>query len=58
MTKEIESLKNKIKVVNKEIKSEPLKSKKLRLNKYKQKLEQQLRKATFLNAGGKYECSI
>lgn len=41
-----EQLKNRIKVVEREIKNEPSKTKKQRLNKYKQKLEIQLREET------------
>ena len=39
-------LRDRIKVVQKEIKNEPSRSKKARLNKYKQKLEVQLRNYT------------
>jgi hypothetical protein len=49
----IQSLKNKIKVVEKEIKQETNKHKKQRLNKYKQKLQIELRDYTFLKNGGK-----
>lgn len=41
-----EQLKNRIKVVEREMRNEPSKSKKQRLNKYKQKLEIQLREET------------
>lgn len=49
----IQSLKNKIKVVEKEIKHEKNKHKKQRLNTYKQKLQIELRDYTFLKNGGK-----
>lgn len=49
----IQSLKNKIKVVEKEIKQETNKQKKQRLNKYKQKLQIELRDYTFFKNGGK-----
>jgi len=46
MDKKIESFKNRIKVVQKEIKKETNQRKKTRLNKYKQKLEIQYRDYT------------
>lgn len=46
MDKKIESFKNRIKVVQKEIKKETNPRKKTRLNKYKQKLEIQYRDYT------------
>ena len=49
----IQSLKNKIKVVEYEIKQETNKYKKQRLNTYKQKLQIELRDYTFLKNGGK-----
>lgn len=53
MDKNIESLKNRIKVVQKEIKKETNFHKKQRLNKYKQRLEIELRDYTFFKNGGK-----
>lgn len=53
--KNIESYKNRIKVVQKEIKNETNPHKKQRLNKYKQKLEVELRDYIFFKNGGKYE---
>lgn len=50
----IQSLKNRIKVVKKEIRNEPNKKKKQRLNKYKQKLEIELRDYIFFKNGGRY----
>ena len=50
-----ETLKGLIASVKREIKNEPRKSRKQRLNKYKQKLEIELREYTFLKNGGKYE---
>jgi hypothetical protein len=47
------SLKNKIKVVEREIKQETNKYKKQRLNQYKQKLQIELRDYTFFKNGGK-----
>lgn len=52
--KNIESYKNRIKVVQKEIKKETNPHKKQRLNKYKQKLEVELREYIFFKNGGKY----
>ena len=46
MDKQIQSFKNRIKVVQKEIKNETNPHKKARLNKYKQKLEIQYRDYT------------
>lgn len=52
--KNIESYKNRIKVVQAEIKKETNPHKKQRLNKYKQKLEIDLRDYIFFKNGGKY----
>lgn len=50
----IESLKKLIKRVKKEIQNESDRKKKQRLNKYKQKLEIELRDLTFIRNGGNY----
>lgn len=50
----IETLKGLIASVKREIKNEPRKSRKQRLNKYKQKLEIELRDYIFVKNGGKY----
>lgn len=55
--KNIQSYKNRIKIVEKEIKKETNPKKKQRLNKYKQQLEVELRDYTFFKNGGKYESS-
>ena len=51
----IASYKNRIKVVQAEIKKETNPRKKQRLNKYKQKLEIELRDYTFFKNGGRYD---
>lgn len=55
MDKNIQSLKNRIKVVKKEMAKETNPHKKQRLNKYKQKLEIELRDYTFFKNGGKVQ---
>ena len=51
----IQQLKNRIEVVKREIKNEPNRKKKQRLNKYKQELEVELRDYIFFKNGGIYE---
>ncbi|MBO5711883.1 MAG: hypothetical protein J6R47_03505 [Acholeplasmatales bacterium] len=53
----IQKLKNIISQVKRELKNEPDNHKKQRLNKYKQKLEIELRNYIFFKNGGRYEAS-
>lgn len=60
MTREdgVAQYKYKIKQVEREIKNEPDKKKKQRLNQYKQRLEKELRDFTFFMNGGRLERGI
>lgn len=57
MTREeaVSQYKYRIKQLQREIKNEPNKEKKQRLNRYKQKLEIELRDYTFFKNGGSYK---